>query len=80
MQQNPEPHHRPPLIKATPPIQISISVWMLAILALYLLLFPPPILTKIAEKAGMGNVILSLQENIRPFFQTKDLSDYLEIR
>jgi hypothetical protein len=69
-----------PLVKNTTPIQLILSAWMLAVLVLYLLLFPPAFLTELANRTGRGDMLLTLQNKIRPFFQTKDLSDYLEIR
>ena len=55
-------------------INFLLGLWMSAILALQLLLYPPQPLLTLVEKLDMLETFYSLQELITPFFRTTDLN------
>ena len=55
-------------------INFLLGLWMSAILALQLLLYPPQPLLTLVEKLDMLETFYSLQELITPFFRTTDIN------
>lgn len=58
-------------------VKIAISIWMLAVFIFHLFMFPPPPLLTLTEMMGFSKQFLELQNQVKPFFQTTDFSDYI---
>lgn len=61
-------------------INILLTLWMSAILALQIILYPSRAILNIAEKLQLREPILALRKEILPYFQTSDLNtEFTEI-
>ena len=68
----------PALVRPTLGVKIALCLWMTGVFMFYLLMYTPPFVIAVAEKIGVGESLSTLQEKVRPFFQTSDFSEYMK--
>lgn len=55
-------------------VRLLLGLWMGLILALQLILYPPPPVLELADTVNLHKPLITLQEKIKPFLQTTDLN------
>jgi len=55
-------------------VRLLLGLWMGFILALQLILYPPPPMLELADTMNLREPLLALQERIKPFFRTTDIN------